>query len=93
MCGSDQVTRRVAAIGAVASILAIGAVLSSCAARAPESVPPGDWRQAAYIKAQIAGEGDQFGAAVALSGDGNTIAVGAPMDDSGATRHRREPVG
>jgi len=76
---------RVAAIGAVASILAVGAVLSSCAAQTPESLPPGDWRQAAYIKAQIAGEGDQFGAAVAVSGDGNTIAIGAPMEDSGAT--------
>jgi len=52
------------------------------------------WAQQAYIKASNTGEagvgdnfgdGDQFGFALALSGDGNTIAVGANSEDSNAT--------
>jgi FG-GAP repeat protein len=52
------------------------------------------WTQQAYIKASNAGEGpapgeaygdgDQFGFAMALSRDGNTLAVGAVTEDSGA---------
>jgi hypothetical protein len=40
------------------------------------------WQQEAYLKASNAGEGDQFGASVALSGD--TLAIGAIFEDSGA---------
>jgi hypothetical protein len=40
------------------------------------------WSQQAYVKASNTGDGDQFGSAVALSGDGNTLAVGAPLEDS-----------
>ena len=53
------------------------------------------WSQQAYIKAsntgrrakegESVGEGDQFGSSLALSGDGNTMAVGAPTEDSAAT--------
>jgi FG-GAP repeat len=55
------------------------------------------WSQQAYIKASNTGrpanlkdpndwgDGDQFGHSVALSGDGNTLAVGAPSEDSRAT--------
>ncbi len=43
----------------------------------------GDWVQQAYIKAPNAGEGDQFGI-VALSHDGDVLAVGAPFEDSDA---------
>lgn len=43
------------------------------------------WTQQAYIKASNTEAGDTFGAAVALSGDGNTLAVGAPAEDSAAT--------
>ena len=43
-----------------------------------------DWVQQAYIKASNAQSGDQFGFAVALSGDGNTLAVAANFEDSGA---------
>ena len=39
------------------------------------------WRQVAYIKAADTGAGDRFGAAVALSADGQTLAVGAPGED------------
>lgn len=42
------------------------------------------WTQQAYLKASNAQSGDQFGFAVALSGDGNTLAVGANFEDSGA---------
>jgi hypothetical protein len=40
------------------------------------------WKQIGYIKASNAAEGDQHGYAIALSGDGNTLAVGAPMNSS-----------
>jgi hypothetical protein len=52
------------------------------------------WSQEAYIKASNTGnagvgesypEGDQFGYAIALSADGNTLAVGAIGEDSNAT--------
>ena len=52
------------------------------------------WSQQAYIKASNTGnaavgdayaEGDQFGYAMALSADGNTLAVGAIGEDSNAT--------
>lgn len=51
------------------------------------------WTQQAYIKASntgnagvgdLPGEGDQFGFSMALSDDGNTLAVGAPSEDSSA---------
>jgi hypothetical protein len=49
------------------------------------------WTQQAYIKASNTGmkgeegDGDQFGASASLSGDGNTLAVGAVSEDSNAT--------
>jgi hypothetical protein len=48
----------------------------------------GTWRQQAYLKASNTGEGgengdgDQFGFSLALSDDGNTVAVGAISEDS-----------
>lgn len=42
------------------------------------------WAQQAYVKASNAEATDDFGFAVALSGDGNTLAVSAPREDSGA---------
>ena len=42
------------------------------------------WNQQAYLKASNAQAGDRFGFAVALSGDGETLAVGANFEDSGA---------
>src|SRR4029077_8250511 len=45
----------------------------------------GTCTQSAYVKASNTGAGDQFGAAVILSGDGNTLAVGAPTEDGGLT--------
>ena len=43
----------------------------------------GSWRQSAYVKASNTGSGDQFGSNVALEGD--TLAVGASREASGAT--------
>lgn len=39
------------------------------------------WTQQAYIKASNAGAGDSFGGSIALSGDGNTLLVGAEEED------------
>jgi hypothetical protein len=43
------------------------------------------WSQQAYIKASNTGTSDQFGGALALSSDGNTLAVGAVGEASAAT--------
>ena len=43
------------------------------------------WQQQAYIKASNAGRSDNFGYTISLSADGNTLAVGAPGEDSGLT--------
>jgi hypothetical protein len=45
----------------------------------------GNWVQQAYLKASNAKASDQFGASLALSGDGNTLAVGATGESSSAT--------
>jgi cysteine-rich repeat protein len=45
----------------------------------------GAWSQEAYVKASNTGDSDAFGLSVALSGDGNTLAVGAFGEDSSAT--------
>ncbi len=47
--------------------------------------PEGRWSQQTYVKASNTGAGDHFGASLALSDDGNTLAVGAPLEDSAAT--------
>ena len=43
------------------------------------------WAQQAYVKASNTGSNDEFGTSVALSADGNTLAVGAIYEDSNAT--------
>lgn len=43
------------------------------------------WSQEAYVKASNTGAGDLFGYAVALSANGNTLAVGAYLEASSAT--------
>ncbi|HEY5624590.1 MAG TPA: FG-GAP repeat protein, partial [Gammaproteobacteria bacterium] len=43
------------------------------------------WAQEAYVKASNTESSDQFGHAVSLSGDGNTLAVGANLEASNAT--------
>ena len=43
------------------------------------------WSQQAYVKASNTGVNDLFGTSVALSGDGNTLAVGANGEGGNAT--------
>ncbi|RLB46954.1 MAG: hypothetical protein DRJ42_26480, partial [Deltaproteobacteria bacterium] len=43
------------------------------------------WVQEEYLKASNAGADDAFGSSVALSADGNTLAVGAPLEKSAAS--------
>lgn len=43
------------------------------------------WSQQAYLKASNTGAFDNFGLGLALSRDGNTLAVGAPGEDSGSS--------
>ena len=45
----------------------------------------GSWEQQAYLKASNTGAADQFGFAVAISDDGDTVAVSANLEDSAAT--------
>ena len=45
----------------------------------------GAWSQQAYVKASNTGAYDEFGYSVALSGDGNTLAVGTRYEGSNAT--------
>lgn len=45
----------------------------------------GIWAQQAYVKASNSGTGDLFGANVALSANGSTLAVAAWQEDSAAT--------
>jgi trimeric autotransporter adhesin len=52
------------------------------------------WTQQAYLKADVStntGLGDQFGYAVSLSADGNTLAVGV-YDESGSGRAVNAPI-
>ncbi len=49
-----------------------------------------EWTQQAYLKAGNTGDGDQFGIAVAVSGD--TVVVGAGSEDSNATGVNGNPV-
>jgi len=44
----------------------------------------GTWMQQAYLKASNTQSSDKFGFSIALSGDGNTLAVGATLEDSAA---------
>ena len=43
------------------------------------------WYQQAYVKASNTDPGDRFGSDLALSADGDTLAVGAPYEDSSST--------
>ena len=45
----------------------------------------GIWAQQVYVKATNTNGDDQFGTAVALAADGNTLAVGAPFEDGSAS--------
>ena len=67
--GGDQQNKTASGAGAVYVYVRAGAT----------------WTLQAYVKASNAEAVDGFGAAVALSADGSTLAVGAPFEDSAAT--------
>ena len=72
----------------IAWSLAVPVLLSLAACGEGESAPPGPagiTRQQAYIKASNTEAADEFGRSLALNADGNTLAVGAPFEDSAAT--------
>src|SRR5206468_4100532 len=85
----DGNTLAVGAIGERSSTTGIGST--------PDELTPGAgavyvytlnvgiWSQQAYVKASNTGVSDQFSNSVALSGDGNTLAVGANGEDSSST--------
>jgi hypothetical protein len=50
------------------------------------------WSQQAYIKAAYNNYGQNFGESVAMSADGNTLAVGEPQDASNATGINGNPA-
>lgn len=56
--------------------------IDSCGATYVFTRSGATWTQQAYIKASNTNEGDIFGYQVAISGDGNTLAVGAWKEDS-----------
>ena len=49
------------------------------------------WQYGAFIKSIQTTVGDKFGASLALSADGQTLAVGAPLEDSQATTIQGDP--
>ena len=67
--GSDQANNAANNSGAVYVFVRNGAI----------------WSQQTYIKASNTDSGDSFGFKLALSGDGETLAVGARLEDSNAT--------
>ncbi|MCS7101160.1 MAG: hypothetical protein NZL99_05610 [Burkholderiaceae bacterium] len=58
---------------------------AGCTDSAPVQVAAALVPAIGYFKASNTGAGDVFGASVALSADGNTLAVGAPYEESNAT--------
>ncbi len=52
----------------------------------------GSWAQEAYVKASNAGQGDRFGATVALSADGSALAVGAYFETFSTGAVVRVPI-
>ena len=59
--------------------------LSSCSRSNQVAIAPGMLDAIGYFKASNPNSNDFFGQAVSLSGDGNTLAVGAYAEDSAAT--------
>ncbi|WP_170136181.1 FG-GAP repeat protein [Nannocystis exedens] len=58
---------------------------AGCSDSAPVEVDPGVDETIGYFKASNAGSGDYFGYGIAISADGSTMVVGAPLEDSGAS--------
>lgn len=72
----DGTTLAIGAIGESSIALGSGAVYVFVRAK------DGAWFEQAHLKASNAASSDEFGASVALSGDGNTLAVGARLKNN-----------
>jgi hypothetical protein len=85
----DGNTLAVGAIGEASSSTGINSAPNELAADAGAvyvfTRSAGTWSQQAYVKASNSGAGDFFGWPVALSGDGNTLAVGSEFEDGSGT--------
>jgi hypothetical protein len=87
---ADGATLAVGAPGEDSAAAVIGGVETDNTAASAGAVyvftkAGGTWSQQAYIKASNAQASDLFGSALVLSGDGDTLAVGAPGEGSAAT--------
>jgi len=82
------------ALAANGSILAVGAMSQDGGAGAVHVFMHSGaaWAPAVVAKASVTGAGDAFGASVALSADGSTLAVGATGEDSSATGTNGDPT-
>ena len=76
--------RSLSSVGPLWMAVATLTVQASAQAPARSSATASTLRQVAYIKASNPGEEGKFGDIIALSGDGNTLAVGAPLESSAA---------
>lgn len=87
----DGTTLAVAAIGEGSKATGIGGDQNDNSASESGAVyvyirsSGGTWTQQAYIKASNTSTNDHFGRSLALNGDGNTLAVGANSESSGAS--------
>jgi hypothetical protein len=87
---SDGDTLAVGAVGEDSNATGINGDQASNSASASGAVyvftrSSGVWSQQAYVKASNTGANDEFATDIALSSDGNTLAVGAVGEDSNAT--------
>ena len=71
----------------------LGAARNIGGARVYRRSASGRWALGVYVKAPAPGAGDDFGMAVALSGDGSSLAVSAPGEDGpvGGVLHPGDP--
>jgi len=86
----DHFGRAVTLASADGNTLAVGADAEDDAASNSGAVyvftrSGSNWSQEALVRASNPGAGDNFGTSVSLSANGNTLAVGAPYEDSAAT--------
>jgi hypothetical protein len=78
-----------------ASVVVRACNAGGCTDSLPASFPDGPAASAAamaYLKAAVVAPSSYFGSAVALSGNGNTLVVSAPYEDSGGTGVGANPV-
>lgn len=73
------------ALSADGKYVVVGAPRANTSAGAAYVYTGASWTQESILTASNAGTNDMFGSAVAINGDGKTIAIGAPSEASNAT--------